>query len=91
MTDKELEILWESMLSQSFQPYQWFLDDGRPQPDFTMEGGKIMWVYRKVDGNRPWVVGYYSPEGEWFEDSCWASQEDACARIRWLNGGNTGG
>ncbi len=44
-----------------------------------------MWVYRQ-DGGR-WLVGYYSPAGEWFTDGEYDDREEAAARVRYLNGG----
>lgn len=35
-----------------------------------------------------WGVGYYDPEGEWFDDSVHSTREAAVERVRYLNGGS---
>lgn len=35
-----------------------------------------------------WTVGYHDPDGQWEPDSDHGSQEEAAARVHWLNGGS---
>ncbi len=47
-----------------------------------------MWVYRKAEvGSTGYCVGYYGPQGEWFQDSVHVTQSQASARVHYLNGG----
>ncbi len=81
--------LWEEMLKKSWQPRQWF-DDEKPTSDYesneTREA-KIMWVYKRSEVG--FTVGYYSPDREWHAESDHPTREQAAARVRWLNGGNS--
>ena len=44
-----------------------------------------MWVYRREDGH--FVTGYYSPDQKWHTDKKYEDQEEAAARVHYLNGG----
>lgn len=46
-----------------------------------------MWVYIQSEPNL-WIVGFYSPNGEWNFDSDWLTRHDAAERVHFLNGGN---
>lgn len=49
-----------------------------------------MYVYQKTERNL-WTVGYYTPlPATWVSESDHDSPEKAAARVRFLNGGNTG-
>lgn len=37
--------------------------------------------------SKGWGVGYYDPEGDWFDDSVHDTREAAAERVRYLNGG----
>jgi hypothetical protein len=50
------------------------------------EGGLIMWVYIRSEG-RLFTVGFFDPAGTWNPESDWPTQEEAAARVHWLNGG----
>jgi hypothetical protein len=76
------------MLARSFEPNQWYVrDDSRSD---TSSGGFHMWVYRFDKGRELYAIGYYDPQGNWFEDSTTASKSDAVKRVHWLNGGGEG-
>ncbi len=45
-----------------------------------------MYVYIRSEPSL-WTVGFYKPNGEWEAESDWRTQEEAMARVRWLNGG----
>jgi hypothetical protein len=49
-----------------------------------------MWVYRKInDGSHLlYVVGFYSPNYTWMPATTYAVEEEAAARVNYLNGGN---
>ena len=34
-----------------------------------------------------WTVGFYRPDSKWEPESDHGSQDEAAARVRWLNGG----
>ena len=56
------------------------------QAQFRKEG--IRWVESKPE----WVVGYYNPEAidvypEWVTISTYKTEEEAAARVSYLNGG----
>lgn len=78
------ERLWQNMLQQSFSPRDWF--QGRDWEEEDHDEGAKMWVYRKI--GRFFVVGFYSPEGTWHEESRHDMRTDAAIRVRWLNGGD---
>jgi hypothetical protein len=44
-----------------------------------------MYVYIKSEA-RLWTVGFYDPTGKWHPESDHASEDDAAARVAWLNG-----
>lgn len=46
-----------------------------------------MYIYREVERNRVWTVGFYDPKGEWHPESDWDSPEKAAERVNYLNGG----
>ena len=48
-----------------------------------------VYIYSKFD--RIWVVGFYSPDGEWHPDSDHADRDDAAKRVHYLNGGKNEG
>lgn len=85
MTKAQTE-LWKSMIAQSFHPRQWF--DGEDEYLIWMEEESIMWVYRRDGTSGMWLVGFYSPDGEWNRDSHHEQKDAAAARVHWLNGGN---
>ena len=45
-----------------------------------------MWVY-KQENETTWVVGYFSPHGEWFTVKEFDKAWDAAEYIHYLNGG----
>ena len=51
----------------------------------------MCYVYRKTMEGM-WVVGFFLPRyndaAAWFAESEWKDQEDAAARVHYLNGGN---
>lgn len=75
-------------MRRCFQPRAWFRHEGEPDPFPISEEDVLMWVYRK-QGNAEFVVGYFAPDGQWFADSTYATAEEAAARVRYLNGGNS--
>lgn len=70
----DLRGLW-----RSFQPRQWF------PHGFDASEGKLMWVYRPIDGK--FVVGIFFPDGTWMPESTYDNKDAAAARANWLNGG----
>lgn len=82
----ELQALWQSMMSQSFSPRDWFTDRDWRDDDSPSRKEKIMWVYKQLDYEQ-WAVGYWSPEKEWFQDAIYSTKEEAAERVHWLNGG----
>lgn len=47
------------------------------------------YVYRTLkDDPGIFTVGFYDPNGEWFPESDYDSQDEAAKRVAWLNGGN---
>ena len=44
----------------------------------------MRWVYRKRGS--VWAVGFRDPTRAWHEDSAYATESEAAARVRWLNG-----
>jgi hypothetical protein len=46
-----------------------------------------MYVYIKTE-SQLWTVGSYTPTGKWEAESDHSSQEEAAARVHYLNGGN---
>lgn len=64
--------------------------DDRPATKPLDEEIETMWVYRQENPAweaSKWLVGYWSPEKNWFTESSYGSREEAAARVRWLNGG----
>ena len=49
-----------------------------------------MWVYLQTEreGDGLWTVGFYKPDGSWESESDWGSENEAAARVNYLNGGN---
>lgn len=45
-----------------------------------------MYVYKPL-GNY-YSVGFYTPDGEWIEESLCETREEAAGRVHYLNGGN---
>jgi hypothetical protein len=45
------------------------------------------WVYFYSAGGGCYVVGFYSPDGEWHPESDHATGDAAAARVNYLNGG----
>lgn len=74
------------ILRKSFQPRQWFIGDGEPDPFVIADEDVFMWVYR-ANSDGSFVVGYYAPDGEWFSESAFKTKEEAAARVNFLNGG----
>lgn len=83
MTSDKRSQLWKEMVQRSFNPREWFEEGERPE---VLEG-TLMWVYRKEAGR--YVVGFYSPDREWHEDSAYSHQSQAAQRVNFLNGGST--
>lgn len=46
-----------------------------------------MYVYIQTEA-RLWTVGFYKPNGEWVSESDHATQDEAAARVAYLNGEN---
>lgn len=80
MSDRALEDL-----RKCFQPRQWFVGDGEPNPFIVADEDSFMWVYRP-EGDKL-IVGYYAPDGTWFAESSYTKVDDAAARVNYLNGG----
>ncbi len=47
-----------------------------------------MWVYIESEKQTVWTVGFYKPDGDWIPEGDHDSQQDAAARVHYLNGGN---
>lgn len=45
----------------------------------------MSYVYIKSESHL-WTVGFYKPDGTWESESDHSQQEDAAARVHWLNG-----
>lgn len=75
-----------SQARKCFQPRQWFVGDGEPDPFVVPEEDAFMWVYRVTEDGR-YAVGYYAPDGTWFTESHYGTKDEAAARVRYLNGG----
>ncbi len=73
--------LWVEMMSQSFDPREWYERDEEVVHEET-----IMWVYRKTDTGT-WTVGFYGPDKVWYPDQDYGSREEAVTRVNYLNGG----
>ena len=85
MTREQLLNQWRKELGRSFNPRQWYvMDDDESTNDVHVED-KIMWVYRLMAGM--FVVGFFTPDREWVQDQPFPTQEQAAARVHWLNGG----
>lgn len=76
--------LWQQMMSQSFDPREWF--DGRDWPDESQGEDTIMWVFKKLDSGR-FEVGFYSPDKRWMPEGDYADKGEAAGRVHYLNGG----
>lgn len=46
-----------------------------------------MYVYQSFEPGL-WTAGFYRPNGEWVPESDHGSQNEAAARVAWLNGGS---
>ncbi len=85
---------WEEMIGRSFEPRQWFEDEGFPAhpSDYEQQEGRIRWVYRKLTNSltqlTSYAVGFYSPDREWHQDSTFNNAQDATNRVHYLNGGS---
>lgn len=75
---------WREMLRKSFHPAQWYERDWDKE---TVTENKTMYVYRPADAG--FVVGFYTPQGEWIGDSEHETRQSAADRVHWLNGGNS--
>lgn len=76
-------------MRRCFQPRQWFVAEGEPDPFVLGDEETFMWVYRK-DMDARFEVGYFAPDGAWFADSTHDTREQAVARVNYLNGGKCG-
>lgn len=80
------QLRWKDMLMQSWEPRQWFEDDGEtPRIEQPRGEERVMWVYREEQGD--YLVGFYDPDKTWHSESRHATAESAAGRVRWLNGG----
>lgn len=87
MTKEQEKRLWQDMIEKSKDPSAWYVEDDEsatPQPNGTVD---TLWVYREDQNNGSFVVGYYSPEGIWVNESKWFTAREAAHRVHWLNGG----
>lgn len=75
------------LLRKCFQPRQWSIEDGEPDPFVIADEDSFMWVYRENVKTGEYDVGYYSPDGDWTTDSSYSTRELAAARVNYLNGG----
>jgi hypothetical protein len=73
-------------VKKCFQPRQWFIADGEPDPFIIREEDAFMWVYIPSDDGR-YEVGFFAPDGQWFSDATYSCKEDAAKRVNFLNGG----
>lgn len=73
-------------MRKSFQPRQWFVSDGEPDPFTINDEDAFMWVYIPQE-DETFEVGFFSPDGQWFADGKYDSKEDAARRVNYLNGG----
>ena len=89
------ERLWRDLMMRSWRPSQWYEDEDPPHRQKgadinALEGDVPMWVYRALHTmEMSFAVGFYDPKGEWHEDGRFATKEQAAARVRWLNGGDS--
>lgn len=44
------------------------------------------WVYRQTEPGL-WTVGFYAPDGRWEPQTDHGSEDEAAARVHYLNGG----
>lgn len=72
----------------SFSPYAWWPDalSQREEEEIFTEI-EVMWVYRKVAEGK-FVVGFFSPSGDWYVDTEYSDRERAAERVRYLMGGS---
>lgn len=47
----------------------------------------MTWVYQRSEASL-WTIGFYDPKGEWYPTDDFDSQDEAAARVAWLNGGS---
>lgn len=47
-----------------------------------------MWVYRML--NDVYVVGFFTPDGQWVGETEHTTRDSAAGRVHWLNGGEDG-
>ena len=82
--------------ARSFDPREWYTWDddiedtgGVREPSGPDVRGvteaRVMWVYLIIAGM--FVVGFFTPSKEWVEDTVHGSQDEAAARVHYLNGG----
>lgn len=45
------------------------------------------WVYRYMDSDNVWTVGFYDPQGKWIPQSDHKSKTSAARSVHYLNGG----
>ncbi len=50
-------------------------------------GIDVLWVYVKSE-SRLYTVGFYDPAGKWHPESDHSSDDEAAARVHYLNGGS---
>ena len=80
-------------LRKCFQPRQWFIGEGEPNPYALSEEDTFMWVYRSLDATEQeifggkYCVGYFMPDKTWQPDMVYQTREEASARVNYLNGG----
>ena len=46
-----------------------------------------MYVYVYSSLDHLWTTGFYDPAGHWHPDRDFSTEEEATARVHWLNGG----
>lgn len=79
--------------ARSFHPRDWYdREDARDDLDATDYGvdseNRIMWVYQLDDGTGNWVVGFFTPTGDWVTESSYDKKADAAQHVHYLNGGS---
>jgi hypothetical protein len=46
-----------------------------------------MWVFEHRKDDRIFVVGFYTPDGQWCTESTHNNRDSAARRVNYLNGG----